>query len=246
MRWVAGLCLVSALLLAAVSAPAQRGAGGAETGATLAGRVELLDRGGHLPARGESVEDVVVWFEPLWPQPEQTGPGAVAGRAELETRNKEFVPRVLPVSAGTTVRFPNRDPILHNAFSVSRGNSFDLGLAGRGPGAEVVFDRPGVVRVFCNVHHDMVAYILVLDTPYFSRPDERGRFVLRGVPPGPGTLHAWHERAEEAAAPATVSEPSPSAPREPVQLRLEVTKPRIPPHLNKFGRRYGHSRDRYQ
>lgn len=240
MRLDSRICLLLVflvlLLLGTGSARAQR-----ESAATLTGQVELLDRSGRLPARDESVEDVVVWFAPLW-----ANPGVAPGRAELGTENKAFVPRVLPVSAGSTVRFPNRDPILHNAFSVSRGNTFDLGLVKQGPGDEVVFDRPGVVRVFCNVHHDMVAYILVLDTPYFTRPDARGRFVLRGVPPGPGTLYAWHERADEATVSVSVPEPSPSASPRSVEIDLQVSKPRIPPHLNKFGRRYGRSRDRYQ
>lgn len=237
MRLGSRVCLLSVLLLVAASAlHAQE-----EAGVLLRGTVELLDRSGRLPARGESVEDVVVWFVPLW-----ANPGVAAGYAELGTEKKAFVPRVLPISVGSTVRFPNRDPILHNAFSVSRGNAFDLGLVKRGPGDEVVFDRPGVVRVFCNVHHDMVAYILVLDTPYFARPDARGRFVLRDVPPGPGTLYAWHERADEATVRLNVPEPSPSAFSRSVEIGLQVTKPRIPPHLNKFGRRYGRSRDRYQ
>jgi len=249
-RRVCGLLVLSALL---TSAPAAvRPAAGQEShaDAVLAGTVELLARGGKSPARGEAVEEAVVWFEPLWSDPE-VQPGA----AELVTVNKSFVPRVLAVPRGTTVRFPNRDPILHNAFSVSRGNAFDLGLVEQGPGDEVTFDHSGVVRVFCNVHHDMVAYLLVLDTPWFARPDERGRFTLRGLPPGPGTLHAWHERAEPVRVPVTVDAPlsagtspgaSPSgAPSRGVEIRLEVSKPRVPPHLNKFGRRYGRSRDRY-
>jgi len=238
--------LVTLLALAGVASPDPVGAQGpagtqGATGTDLAGHVELLDKSGHLPARGESLEDVVVWFEPLW-----ANPGVAPGRAELSTWRKSFVPRVLPVTAGSTVRFPNRDPILHNAFSVSRGNAFDLGLVEQGPGDEVVFDRPGVARVFCNVHHDMVAYVLVLDTPYFTRPDARGRFTLEGVPPGPGALHAWHERAEPSEVAMTVPKPVGATVSPPARIRLEITRPRIPPHLNKFGRRYGRSRNRYQ
>lgn len=210
----------------------------------LAGTVELLARGGGRSARGEAVEEAVVWFEPLGSDPEVR-----SGTAVLETVDKRFVPRVLAVPRGSTVRFPNRDPILHNAFSVSRGNAFDLGLVEQGPGDERTFEHSGVVRVFCNVHHDMVAYLLVLDTPWFVRPDDRGRFELRGLPPGPGTLHAWHERAESVRVPVTVEAPtagsSPAPPSRGLGIRLEISKPRVPPHLNKFGRRYGRSRDRY-
>lgn len=238
-RRVCGLLVLSALW---VSPAAVRPAAGQEShAALLTGTVELLVRGGKSPARGEAVEEAVVWFEPLWSDPE-----VQPGTAELVTVNKSFVPRVLAVPRGTRVRFPNRDPILHNAFSVSRGNAFDLGLVEQGPGDEVTFGRSGVVRVFCNVHHDMVAYLLVLDTPWFARPDERGRFALRGLPPGPGTLHVWHERAEPVRVPVTVEAPSPArSSARGVEIRLEISKPRVPPHLNKFGRRYGRSRDRY-
>jgi plastocyanin len=219
----------------------------------LAGTVELLAHGGRRPARGEAVDEAIVWFEPLWTDPEVR-----AGEAVVETVDKSFVPRVLAVTVGSAVRFSNRVPILHNVFSVSRGNAFDLGLLEQGPGEEVTFERSGVVRVFCNVHHDMVAYLLVLETPWFAHPDERGRFVLRGLPPGPGTLHVWHERADPAQVPVTVETASgagsaagsatavsPGLPPGGVEIRLEISKPRIPPHLNKFGRRYGRSRDRY-
>lgn len=209
----------------------------AQRGTELVGTMHLLERGGRRAARGEALDEAVVWFEPGGGEPEVR-----PARALLETVGKSFVPRVLVVPVGSTVRFPNRDPILHNAFSVSRGNRFDLGLVKQGPGDEVTFERGGVVRVFCNVHHDMVAYILVLDTPWFARPDDRGRFVFRGLPAGSGTLHAWHERAEPVQVPVTV--PSTGTGSR-VDVRLEISRPRVPPHLNKFGRRYGRSRDRY-
>lgn len=245
-RRVCGFLVLWALWVSAPAAVRPAAGQGSHADAVLAGTVELLARGGERPARGEAVEETVVWFEPLWSEPEVR-----PGSAELVTVNKSFEPRVLAIPRGSSVRFPNRDPILHNAFSVSRGNTFDLGLVEQGPGDEVTFDRSGVVRVFCNVHHDMVAYLLVLDTPWFARPDARGRFVLRGLPPGPGTVHAWHERAEPVRVPVTVETPSPVRPstRSPasrgVRVRLEISKPRVPPHLNKFGRRYGRSRDRY-
>jgi hypothetical protein len=139
---------------------------------------------------------------------------------------------------GSRVRFPNEDVILHNVFSVSGDNSFDLGLYRRGKGKEQKFDQPGLVRVFCNVHHSMVGYILVLQSPYVATPDAEGRFVLTGLPRGPGRLTVWHEQAE----PASMEVQVPRA--ELISARVEIVRPRIPPHLNKTGKSYS-TRDNY-
>lgn len=219
--------LLAGLLLAGLAAPA--------AAADLVGRVELTTHGGKRPARGEDPRQAVVWFEPL--RPAAAAPPAAG--LEVVTQGKEFVPRVLVVPVGSTVRFPNRDPILHNVFSVAQGNAFDLGLAGEGEGGTTTFRKPGVVRVFCNVHHSMVAYLLVLAAPFHTTPGEDGRFALRGVPSGPGRLTVWHERSE----PRTVEVRVPA--ETPLELDLEISKPRIPPHLDKLGRRYGRSRGRY-
>lgn len=203
----------------------------------LRGRIELLARGGKGPARGSDVRQAVVYFEPA---------GAPATRAadgtfEMVTRRKEFTPRVLAVPQGSRVRFPNQDPILHNVFSVSGENKFDLGLYRKGPGKEVRFDHPGLVRVFCNVHHDMVSYVLVLDTPFHAMPGTDGSFVLTGLPRGKGRLTVWHEQAE----PWSVEVELPR--QEPLTVRVEVVRPLIPPHLNKLGKSYFRSqRDRYE
>lgn len=216
-----------ALLLAALALAR----GTAVSGAELAGRIELDGRGAH----GADASAAVVWFEPASgadePEP---------GHFTVETRDKAFSPRVLAVPRGSRVRFPNRDPILHNVFSVSRGNAFDLGLVGKGPGVERSFDQAGLVRVFCNVHHGMVAYIVVLDTPYFTSPGLDGRFRLAGLPAGSGRLTVWHEQAEEVSRELTLPLTSP------LDLALEISRPRVPRHLNKLGRSYGRTRrDRY-
>ena len=155
---------------------------------------------------------------------------------EIVTVKKEFSPRALTVPVGSTVRFPNRDVILHNVFSVSGKNRFDLGLYRRGEGETVTFEHPGIVRVFCNVHHSMVAYVLVAETPFATSPDVEGRFSLAGLPAGPGTLTVWHERAEPFSRRLTL----PLA--EPLEVRLEVSKPRVPRHSNKFGKPYARKR----
>lgn len=106
-----------------------------------------------------------------------------------------FVPHVLPVLRGTTVDFPNTDPVFHNVFSLARAATFDLGRYPRGDARSVRFDTPGLVKVFCHIHSDMSAVVLVLDNPYFVAPDAEGRFSLDGLPPGEYKVVAWHERA---------------------------------------------------
>jgi len=202
----------------------------------LTGHVEATVKGRPAPGQAGLA---VVYFEPDRPVPP-----AKAGGLQMVTQRKEFSPRVLVAPKGATVEFPNRDPILHNAFSVSEPQPFDLGLFGQGEVGRVTFETPGVVRVFCNVHHDMVGYVLVLDTPFYTRPDGRGGFRLRGLPPGPGTLTVWHEQAEPWSRRLEI-------PRDgampPIAVDLALSKPRIPPHLDKFGRSYlQRRRDRYR
>lgn len=204
----------------------------------IRGRVQLLAKGGKGPARGSDVRQAVVYFEPDKPTGVRTG----GQPFEMVTRKKEFSPRVLVVPKGSRVRFPNQDPILHNVFSVSAPNQFDLGLYRKGPGKETKFDNPGLVRVFCNIHHDMVSYVLVLDTPYHAAPDAKGEFVLSGLPPGKGKLTVWHEQAD----PWTVDLELPRKTQGPVLARVEIVRPLIPAHLNKTGESYFRSeRDRY-
>lgn len=114
-------------------------------------------------------------------------------RARMDQRNEMFVPQVLAVRAGTTVDFPNSDRIYHNVFSLSPARRFDLGRYAVGRSKAVRFDRPGVVRVFCDIHSHMHAFILVFAHRYFAVTDARGDFVLAPVPPGTYSLAAWHE-----------------------------------------------------
>ena len=115
------------------------------------------------------------------------------GRAVMDQRNETFVPHVLAVSTGTTVDFTNSDLTYHNVFSFSKGNRFDLGRYGRGRSKSVRFDRPGIVRVFCDIHSHMSAFILVFGHRFFSATDGEGRYAIDGVPPGTYTLVAWND-----------------------------------------------------
>ena len=114
-------------------------------------------------------------------------------RPRLDQKNQTFVPHVLAIVAGTTVDFPNSDRIYHNVFSLSRAKSFDLGRYAAGRSQSVRFDRPGIVRVFCEIHSHMSAFILVFPHRYFDVTDDEGRFRIDHVPPGTYTLVAWNE-----------------------------------------------------
>jgi plastocyanin len=113
--------------------------------------------------------------------------------AIMDQRNETFVPHVLAITAGTTVDFPNSDRIYHNVFSLSRTKSFDLGRYAVGRSKSVRFDRPGIVRVFCDIHSHMSAFILVFNHPFFAMTDTEGRYRIDDIPPGTYNVVAWNE-----------------------------------------------------
>jgi plastocyanin len=118
-------------------------------------------------------------------------------RARIDQRDETFVPRVLAIVAGTTVDFPNSDVTYHNVFSFSKPRPFDLGRYAAGRSRSVRFDEPGIVRVFCDIHSHMTAYVLVFAHRYFAVTDQEGRYRLDGVPPGRYTVVAWNESAPQ-------------------------------------------------
>jgi hypothetical protein len=117
--------------------------------------------------------------------------------AKIVQRGEQFVPPVTVVTSGSTVEFPNDDPYFHNVFSLSRVATFDLGRYPSGASRSYTFDRPGIVKVFCHIHAQMSALVVVLDHPWFNVPTETGAFALPPVPAGEYTLVAWHERIGE-------------------------------------------------
>jgi plastocyanin len=119
--------------------------------------------------------------------------GRDLGRAAMDQRNETFVPHVLAVLAGTVVDFPNSDTTFHNVFSLSKAKRFDLGRYAVGRSKSVRFDRPGVVRVFCDIHSHMNAFVLVFSHPFFDTTDTEGRFRILQVPAGTYTVIGWYE-----------------------------------------------------
>ena len=122
--------------------------------------------------------------------PQAAIPDSVRSMAQ---KDKTFVPSVLAVTVGCTVEFPNLDPFFHNVFSYSAVKQFDLGRFPQGETETVTFDKPGIVKVFCEIHYSMRAYVHILESPYFATSDERGNFSIKDVIPGTYTLNVWQE-----------------------------------------------------
>ncbi len=208
-------------------------------GATLSGTVVLRDSRVAAVNKRKDFSGVVVSATPL---NSQVHP-APAAHATMLQKGKTFVPHVLPVMAGTTVDFPNSDPIFHNAFSSYNGQIFDVGLYPPGTSRAVRFTRSGVLRVFCNIHPTMSAIILVLNTPYFVKTEKDGSFQM-SVPPGEYELSVFHERATEQEIPGlprriAVTETGLSIP----PITISEAGYLVAPHKNKYGHEYPPSSD---
>jgi plastocyanin len=154
--------------------------------AALAAGPATIDLTGQALAGADPVENAVVWVDvPGAPRPAHP-PAAV-----LEQHDEQFSPRVLAVEVGTRVEFPNDDRVFHNVFSFHDGKRFDLGLYPVGTVKYVPFDQPGLSRIFCNIHPQMAAYVLAVDTPFFAVTDASGRFTIPHLPAGAHVFHAW-------------------------------------------------------
>jgi hypothetical protein len=158
---------------------------------------------------------------------------------QLIQKHKSFVPHLLVVQAGSAVDFPNEDPFFHNVFSLFNGKRFDLGLYEAGKTRTVMFDRSGICYIFCNIHPEMSAVVVVLQTPYYGISDDLGQISIPGVPPGQYEVHIWDERAlpsdlEAATRQVTVGENTRSL----EVLSLKTAPPLAFHHKNKYGQEY--------
>ena len=171
------LCL---LLLIPAVAPAQQ--------AALQARVEMI-RNGH---RLKDASQAVVWLSPVAGATVETPRQDPAKIPQLVQKNKSFQPSLLVIPVGGKVEFPNHDPFFHNVFSLFEGKRFDLGLYESGTTRFVQFDKPGVSYIFCNIHAEMSAVIIALNTPYYAISNARGEISIPNVPPGRYQLQVFH------------------------------------------------------
>jgi plastocyanin len=208
--------LAAAVLALSVTAPL--------AGAVLAGTISLVADG---KPRADA-SNAVVWLEGA---PRTLGGPA---KADMKQESKRFQPKVVAVTKNGTVEFPNEDPIYHNVFSVSGGNRFDLGLYRSGTSKSRKFEEPGLVRVYCNIHPQMVGFIVVVDSDHIAVTGPTGAFRFDGVPPGSYVIKAWHEESGEISQPVTVRGSGDA----PLELRLDATGFKPEPHKNKYGKDY--------
>ncbi len=210
--------LGSAVLLLGLSSLATAG--------DIVGRVDLTEKGGN---KAVDLSDVVVYVESSKARPK-------AGKEVVSMKSKTFTPHVLAVGVGTTVEFPNEDPILHNVFSVS-GEGFDLGLYKRPKSGSRTFEKPGVYTIYCNIHPQMSALVMVRDNPHFAKALKDGSFRIVGVPQGEYKVRAFHERAGDGTV-VTVKVPA-TGDTAPLTFNLDAASYKRVPHKNKFGKNYG-------
>jgi len=155
-------------------------------------RPTVNDLGMHAVHEAPAPRRSVVYLESA---PSLAFPDVDSPRVAMDQRNEAFVPNLLAITVGTTVDFPNSDRVYHNVFSLSGVKRFDLGRYAAGRSRSVRFDRPGIVRVFCEIHSHMSAFILVFNHRYFSVTAADGRYQIGRVPAGRYTLVAWNEGA---------------------------------------------------
>ena len=195
-----------------------------ETG-NIAGSLKMVVRGGGF---ADDLSDAVAYLV-------SPGPVPAPSQGTIDMKSKEFLPHVLVVGVGSRVDFPNLDPILHNVFSPSTGDTFDLGLYMRPEKGGFVFRHPGFVRIYCNIHPQMSAVVVVRDNPYFAKVAPGGAFRIQGVPTGHYTLRVWHEQADgEKAAVVTVPPGGTVA----AALTLDASSYQEQPHKRKDGKDY--------
>ncbi len=197
-------------------------------GEALLGRVRVRTVDGQ---PRDDAHHVVVFLEGV------QRPASAAARGKIVQQDKAFVPDLLVVTAGTTVEFPNLDAVFHNVFSLAMQQPFDLGMYGRGETRAVAFTQPGLVKIYCNIHPEMVAHVLVLRGPDAAIAAPSGFFALVDLPPGEFMLRTWSEFGGDLSRPVGVK----AGPQPTLVLEMQETQRRLP-HANKFGHAY---RDKY-
>lgn len=196
--------------------------------ATVSGKISFVTKRGQNPVANETL----VWLEPAGGKNMRRTPQTY----QMMTRGKALIPHIVAVPIGSTVQFPNDDPISHNLFSLSSNNGFDLGLYRRGAGKAHKFDTTGVVNVYCNVHPSMSAVIHVMATPYYTFADAAGNYAVGDVPPGKYRLVAWNEQGGQTNSSIDVS--AAGAVSGTLALTLDSRNYRLTSHTDKSGKPY--------
>ncbi len=159
------------------------------------GTVVIVRKG--VPQHGKAdYSGAVVWLKPAGPADHAAMHSSARPQFEIRQLHKKFEPHILAVPAGSVVSFPNLDPFFHNVFSLYDGNRFDLGLYEAGGSHSVRFDRPGICFIFCNIHPEMSAVVVVVEGPY-AISNAAGQVSIPSVVPGRYSLYAWHERGKK-------------------------------------------------
>jgi plastocyanin len=203
-------------------------------GVELKGKVQLTRNG--RPVRDAA--KVVVWLTPLGATPAPAPPHQTAPIPQLVQKDKSFQPSLLVIPAGGQVEFPNRDPFFHNVFSLFDGKRFDLGLYESGTTQFVKFDKPGISFIFCNIHAQMSAVVIALNTPYYSISNGRGEISMAHVVPGRYEMHVFHPSVSPDALQAAEREITVS-PNDTFLGTFTLSESNIDlAHKNKYGRDY--------
>ncbi|MEO6325106.1 MAG: hypothetical protein ABIT01_05105 [Thermoanaerobaculia bacterium] len=176
-----------------------------------------------VPAAG-----AVVWI------PGSKLPAPPPGSARISSKSKRFDPRIVAVPVGATVDFPNLDRIFHNVFSLSEKAKFDLGLYKKGTSKPVTFQNPGLVRIYCNIHPQMAAYLMVVDGDIFGVSGTDGVVTLSGIPVGKHPVKVWDEKGGETMTTVEVI----AGRTAPLAVVMDGSSWREVPHLNKYGKEY--------
>jgi len=195
---------------------------------SVSGQVVIQERPGDVT---EDLANVVVFLEPVAPNPRTTVKGSTKATMALDKR--QFSPRITVVMAGSTIEFPNRDPFSHNVFSKANGG-FDTGVYGRNRTKDQTFEEPGVYPLYCNVHPRMTAFVITLKTPWYAQAGADGRFELASVPAGEYLMTVWHDRATAETRELSV----PAAGVRDLRMRLDARGYKFAQHKNKFGKDY--------
>jgi plastocyanin len=219
---------MSALLIAALVVVRPVGAQGA-----VSGRVAMQEKPGETT---KDFDATVVYLMP------KGSPGRFAEtKAQMAMNGRQFAPRVRVVTTGSTVEYANQDPFSHNIFSTAPGAAFDLGTYGSGVAKSTVFKKAGAFPVYCNIHAQMTAFVVVVSTSHYTQAGADARWKIAGVPAGKWELHVWHERAPEVTQDLDV----PAAGLANVDVSLDARGFKQVAHKDKLGKDYTTTGIRY-